>query len=120
MAAAYEDNFGFWHLDDPEERAFFQHVQRHSVRTMCKRCGETVRLMAPKILCAACVFALECGAPISMSEYASNQPRVAKARVKAASKSRSNARRPAGVGPQPARTAGDNAVKPGGIVGPGQ
>jgi hypothetical protein len=93
MAAAYEDNFGFRHLDDLEERAFFELVRRQSVRTICKRCGQTVQLMAPKILCAACVSALECGAPSSMSEYASSQPRVVEARVKAARKRRTNARR---------------------------
>jgi hypothetical protein len=26
MSAAYEDNFGFWDIDGPEERAFFEHV----------------------------------------------------------------------------------------------
>ena len=31
MAAAYDDNFGFWDIDEPEERAFFEHVQRQSV-----------------------------------------------------------------------------------------
>jgi hypothetical protein len=93
MAVAYEDNFGFWHLDDPEERAFFERVRRQSVRTICKRCGQTVQLMAPKILCASCVSALECGAPSSMSEYASSQSRVVEARVKAARKRRTNARR---------------------------
>ena len=120
MAAAYEDNFGFWHLDDPEERAFFEFVQRQSVRTVCKRCVKTVQLMAPKIFCAACASALECGAPVSMSEYASSQPRVVKVRVKAARKSRSIARRFAGSETRPTRAAGDDAVKTERIVGPGQ
>jgi hypothetical protein len=120
MAGAYEDNFGFWHLDDPEERAFFEHVLRQSVRTICERCRETVRLMAPKILCAACVSALECGAPISMGEYASSQPRVIKARVKAARKRRTTAHRLRGGEPRPARTLGDDAVKTDRIVRPGQ
>jgi len=74
VAAAYEDNFGFWDVDEPEELAFFEHVQRQSVRKICKRCRRPVRLMAPKILCAPCVSALECGAPISMSEYALLRP----------------------------------------------
>jgi hypothetical protein len=119
MAAAYEDNFGFWHLDDPEVRAFFEHVRRQSVRTICKRCGETVRLMPPKILCAVCVSALECGAPISLSRYGSSQPRVVKARVKAARK-RGTIARLAGGEPRLGRTAGDDAVKTDRIVGPGQ
>ena len=119
MAAAYEDNFGFWHLDDPDERAFFEHVRRQSVRTICSRCAGTVRLMAPKAFCGACVSALECGAPISMSEYASSKPRVVKARVKSARKSRAIPRRPAAVAPRPGRTVGDDAVKTDRIAGPG-
>jgi hypothetical protein len=27
----YEDNFGFWDIGNPEERIFFDHVQRQSV-----------------------------------------------------------------------------------------
>jgi hypothetical protein len=27
----YEDNFGFWDIDGPDERALFEHVQRQSV-----------------------------------------------------------------------------------------
>ena len=67
--SGYEDNFGFWDIDGPEERAFFQHVQRQSVIIACKRCGHLVRLIPPKTVCASCVAALECGAPASMSEY---------------------------------------------------
>ena len=44
MGSAYEDNFGFWDLDEPEELAFFHHVQRQSVRAVCKRCEGVVRL----------------------------------------------------------------------------
>jgi hypothetical protein len=69
MAAAYEDNFGFWNIDGPEEQAFFEHVQRQSVSTICNRCDRPVRLIPPKTFCAVCVCALEWGAPVSMSEY---------------------------------------------------
>ena len=69
MSAAYEDNFGFWIIDEPEERAFFEHVRRESVYTTCKRCNEPVRLIPPKTVCARCACALECGAPASMKEY---------------------------------------------------
>jgi hypothetical protein len=48
MTAVYEDNFGFWEIDGPEERAFFEHVQRQSARTTCKRCKQPVRLIPPK------------------------------------------------------------------------
>jgi len=66
---AYEDNFGFWEVDGPEERTFFEHVQRQSVHVTCKRCKQVVRLIPPKTLCARCACALECGAPASMKTY---------------------------------------------------
>jgi predicted amidophosphoribosyltransferase len=69
MAAAYDDNFGFWDIDEPEERAFFEHVQRQSVSAICCRCQRPVRLMPTKTLCASCVSALESGAPTSINEY---------------------------------------------------
>ena len=120
MGAAYDDNFGFWSLDDPEERAFFAYVQRQSIRTICTRCGGTVRLLPSKILCAPCVAALECGAPSSMSEYAASEPKTAGRRVKTARKSRTIARRLAGAAPRPARAMGDDAAKADRIVGPGR
>jgi uncharacterized OB-fold protein len=70
---AYEHNFGFWDIDGPEERAFFQYVQRQSVIIACERCGHLVQLIPPKTVCASCVAALECGAPASMSEYGDSQ-----------------------------------------------
>src|SRR5580693_6918192 len=69
----YEDNFGFWDIDEPEERVFFEHVQRQGVLMACERCQRSVRLILPKNLCATCVSALECGAPISMSEHGYSQ-----------------------------------------------
>jgi hypothetical protein len=69
----YEDNFGFWDVDGPEERAFFQHVQGKSVLMVCERCQRHVRLIPTKTACASCVAALECGAPASMSEYGNSQ-----------------------------------------------
>jgi hypothetical protein len=69
----YDDNFGFWDIGGPEERAFFDHVQRHSVSIACERCEQPVRLIPPKNLCACCVSALEYGAPASMREYGCSQ-----------------------------------------------
>jgi hypothetical protein len=69
MAAVYEDNFGFWDIDGPNEQAFLEHVQRQSVEKTCRRCESVVQLMPHKTLCASCLTALECGAPASMSQY---------------------------------------------------
>ncbi len=69
MAAVYDDNFGFWDIDEEEEQAFFDYVQRQSVQRTCERCERCVRLIPPKTICASCVTALEYGAPNSMSQY---------------------------------------------------
>jgi hypothetical protein len=69
----YEDNFGFWDIGGPEERAFFDYVHHQSVLIACERCERPVRLIPPKALCASCVSALEYGAPISMKEYGCSQ-----------------------------------------------
>jgi hypothetical protein len=70
---AYEDNFGFSNISEPEERAFFDFVRGQSVVTACERCELSVRLIPPKALCASCVSALEYGAPTSMKEYGCSQ-----------------------------------------------
>jgi hypothetical protein len=65
----YEDNYGFLDISEPEDKAFFDHVQRQSVLIACERCKRPVRLIPPKALCASCVSALEYGVPASMEEY---------------------------------------------------
>jgi hypothetical protein len=77
MAVKYEDNFGFWEIDCPEEVAFFEHVQSQSVRAICRRCSRMVRLMSTKTICAPCASALECGAPTAISKYRHTGPKTA-------------------------------------------
>jgi hypothetical protein len=69
----YEDNYGFWDIGGPKDRACFDHVRRQSVLIACERCERPVRLIPPKALCASCVSALEYGAPASMKEYGSQE-----------------------------------------------
>ena len=76
----YEDNFGFWDIGNPEERIFFDSVQRQSVSTVCERCERPVRLIPPKVLCASCISALEYGAPALMIEYESQETLLDSAR----------------------------------------
>jgi hypothetical protein len=82
MAVLYDDNFGYWHVDDAEELAFFKYVQGQSVGRSCERCRSAVRLAPPKLLCAPCVSALECGAPLSMSEYGPSRRGTAGSRAR--------------------------------------
>jgi hypothetical protein len=93
MPVLYDDSFGYWQVDDAEELAFFKYVQSQSVSRSCQRCRGAVRLMPPKLLCAPCVSALECGAPLSMGEYGPSSrgragSRVAKPRPSAAARVR--------------------------------
>jgi hypothetical protein len=76
MGAAFEDNFGFWTIDGPEEQAFFEHVRRQSVRTICERCERSVRLIPPKRICGLCFCAIEYGAPASISGYGRADPKT--------------------------------------------
>jgi hypothetical protein len=76
----YEDNYGFWDIGGPEERAFFFHVRGQSVLKACERCERLVGLISPKTLCASCVSALEYGAPASMKEYGSQETLLDSAR----------------------------------------
>ena len=36
MAVKYEDNFGFWEIDCPDEHAFFEYVKSQSIRAICQ------------------------------------------------------------------------------------
>ena len=71
MGVKYEDNYGFWTVDLAEELAFFEHVQNQSIDAVCERCKLPVRLLPAKTIriCASCVSAQECGAPVSLSDY---------------------------------------------------
>jgi hypothetical protein len=60
----YEDNFGFYWIDDDlEELAFFIHIRTNSVPKKCVRCAQKVRLQQHIKMCATCSHALEYGAP---------------------------------------------------------
>jgi hypothetical protein len=45
MLTKYEDNFGFYHIDDddPEELEFFSHIRAQSEPTICVCCNQKVR-----------------------------------------------------------------------------
>ena len=65
MSTKYEDNFGFYCIDDdnPEELEFFCHIRAQSEPTICARCNQKVRLLEHIKICATCSQALEYGAP---------------------------------------------------------
>ena len=64
MSKTYEDNFGFYCVDDdPDELAFFGYIKSQSKPKLCLRCNQKVRLLAHIKICATCSQALEYGAP---------------------------------------------------------
>jgi hypothetical protein len=64
MSNKYEDNFGFYCVDDdPGELAFFCYIKLQSKPKVCVRCNQGVRLLEHVKICATCSQALEYGAP---------------------------------------------------------
>ena len=63
MRSYYDDNYGFYDMDDdPEETmAFYRQVQRESVEKECVICGRTVKLMPDYDKCNSCTERLERG-----------------------------------------------------------
>jgi predicted amidophosphoribosyltransferase len=64
MPANYEDNFGFYSIeDDSDELAFFCYIKLKSMPKLCARCSQRVYLQPHKKMCATCLEAIEYGAP---------------------------------------------------------
>ena len=62
----YEDNYGFYCVDNAEEEAFYIHIVRVSVAKKCVRCHQKVKLQQHIKICASCSNAIEYGASESM------------------------------------------------------
>ena len=70
MLTKYEDNFGFYCIDDDdlEELEFFCDIRARSEPTICVRSlDQKVRLLTHVTLCATCSEALEYGAAYHLS-----------------------------------------------------
>lgn len=57
----YDDNFGHWHMDDPETLAFYHNVQKRSVKKKCQRCGRMVKILPQYAICNSCAEKIEKG-----------------------------------------------------------
>lgn len=57
----YDDNFGHWEMNDPEDYEFYRRVQRTNVEKQCKQCGRTVRIQPHYAICNSCADAVERG-----------------------------------------------------------
>lgn len=62
MTGYYDDNFGAWEdMDDPDNRAFYDQVQKTNVRKKCQGCGRMVRIQPQYAYCNSCADKLERG-----------------------------------------------------------
>lgn len=63
MRTYYDDNFGFWDMDDDPEGTmeFYESVQRRSVEKECSGCGRTVRILPEYGYCDSCATKREQG-----------------------------------------------------------
>lgn len=63
MSTLYEDNYGFYCIEEPDEEEFYKHIRKLSIAKKCGRCNKKVRLQKHIKICASCTSAMEFGAP---------------------------------------------------------
>ncbi len=57
----YDDNFGFYEIEGPEDIEFYHEMQRVSVRKKCAGCGKMVRIKPDYAYCNSCADKKERG-----------------------------------------------------------
>lgn len=60
----YDDNFGHWNMEGPEDVEFYKDVQKASRLKTCQGCGRKVKLLPHYAYCNSCADARERGADI--------------------------------------------------------
>lgn len=61
MTSYYDDNYGWYDIEDEEDVDFYHSVQSQSVEKECRGCGRTVRIMPQYAYCNGCADAKERG-----------------------------------------------------------
>lgn len=61
MPSYYDDNYGFYEIDSPEDVEFYHETQRQSVRKRCQGCGRMVRIRPDYAYCNSCATKREQG-----------------------------------------------------------
>ncbi len=62
MTTFVDDNFGTWEdMDNPDNREFYQQVQKESVWKKCQGCGRRVKLRPDYAYCNSCATKREQG-----------------------------------------------------------
>jgi rRNA maturation endonuclease Nob1 len=57
----YDDNFGFYDIQDEDDVRFYNEMQRISVRKKCQGCGRMVKIKPDYAYCNSCADRLERG-----------------------------------------------------------
>ena len=61
MPTYYDDNFGHYEIDGPEDVEFYHQNQRKSRRKKCQGCGRMVKLLPQYGYCNSCADKIERG-----------------------------------------------------------
>lgn len=57
----YDDNFGFYEIEDQDDIDFYFENQKHSRLKKCKGCGRKVKLLPDYVYCNRCADTIERG-----------------------------------------------------------
>jgi len=57
----YDDNFGFYEIEDQDDVEFYHRMQKTNVRKKCQGCGQMVRIQPSYAYCNSCADKRERG-----------------------------------------------------------
>ena len=61
MSSYYDDNFGWYDIEDEDDVSFYHQMQAESVLKICNGCGRKVKLRCQYGYCNSCANAIEMG-----------------------------------------------------------
>ena len=61
MATYYDDNFGHYRIEEPEDIDFYHDVQKRSVVKRCEGCNQKVKILPEYAYCDSCATKIEQG-----------------------------------------------------------
>ena len=64
MSSYYDDNFGWYNIEDEDDISFYHQMQAESVLKTCDGCGRTVKLRPQYGYCNSCANAMDFGLDI--------------------------------------------------------
>ena len=64
MPSYYDDNYGWYEIDGPEDVEFYHRTQKESVWKKCQACGRRVKIKPDYGICNSCADKRERGMDI--------------------------------------------------------